>query len=108
MNAAGADALIVGTIYRNLPTRDPSRTKPSPHSGGSTRPSTSPGAVPQIDLFEMMTVEEATAKFPVQAGIARYGAPEEIAELLAFIVSPAAKWMTGAKLRRDGGEVKSI
>jgi 3-oxoacyl-[acyl-carrier protein] reductase len=55
-----------------------------------------------------MTVEEATAKFPKEAGIARYGEPEEIAELMAFLVSPGAKWMTGSTLRMDGGEVKSI
>jgi 3-oxoacyl-[acyl-carrier protein] reductase len=55
-----------------------------------------------------MTVAEATAKFPKEAGIARYGAPEEIAELMAFLVSPAARWMTGSTLRMDGGEVKSI
>ncbi|WP_394835956.1 SDR family oxidoreductase [Pendulispora rubella] len=55
-----------------------------------------------------MSVEEATAKFPQEAGIARYGEPEEIAELMAFLVSPGARWMTGAALRMDGGEVKSI
>jgi 3-oxoacyl-[acyl-carrier protein] reductase len=55
-----------------------------------------------------MTVEEATAKFPKEAGIARYGEPEEIAELLAFLVSPGARWMTGSTVRMDGGEVKSI
>jgi NAD(P)-dependent dehydrogenase (short-subunit alcohol dehydrogenase family) len=55
-----------------------------------------------------MSVEEATQKFPAEAGIARYGTPEEIAELMAFIVSPAAHWMTGSTLRMDGGEVKSI
>ncbi|MBN8954722.1 MULTISPECIES: SDR family oxidoreductase [unclassified Rhizobium] len=55
-----------------------------------------------------MTVEEATAKFPREAGIARYGEPEEIAELMAFLVSPGAHWMTGSALRMDGGEVKSI
>jgi len=55
-----------------------------------------------------MSVEEATAKFPGEAGIARYGTPEEIAELMAFIVSPVARWMTGSTLRMDGGEVKSI
>src|SRR5271154_2040077 len=55
-----------------------------------------------------MTVEEATAKFPKEAGIARYGEPEEIAELMAFLVSPGARWMTGSTLRMDGGEVKSI
>jgi 3-oxoacyl-[acyl-carrier protein] reductase len=55
-----------------------------------------------------MTVEEATANFPKEAGIARYGEPEEIAELMAFLVSPGARWMTGSTLRIDGGEVKSI
>ncbi|MGB6485745.1 MAG: SDR family oxidoreductase [Steroidobacteraceae bacterium] len=55
-----------------------------------------------------MTVEEATAKFPKEAGIARYGEPEEIAELMAFLVSPGARWLTGSQLRMDGGEVKSV
>ena len=55
-----------------------------------------------------MTVEEATVKFPKEAGIARYGEPEEIAELMAFLVSPGARWMTGSALRMDGGEVKSL
>lgn len=55
-----------------------------------------------------MTVEEATAKFPQEAGIGRYGEPEEIAELMAFLVSPGARWMTGSTLRMDGDEVKSI
>jgi 3-oxoacyl-[acyl-carrier protein] reductase len=55
-----------------------------------------------------MTVEQATANFPKEAGIARYGEPEEIAELMAFLVSPGARWMTGSTLRMDGGEVKCI
>jgi 3-oxoacyl-[acyl-carrier protein] reductase len=55
-----------------------------------------------------MTVEEATARFPREAGIARYGEPAEIAELMAFLVSAGAKWMTGSALRMDGGEVKSV
>ena len=55
-----------------------------------------------------MTVEQAAANFPKEAGIARYGEPEEIAELMAFLVSPGARWMTGSTLRMDGGEVKSI
>ena len=55
-----------------------------------------------------MTVAEATEKFPRDAGIARYGEPGEIAELMAFLVSPGARWMTGSALRMDGGEVKSI
>jgi 3-oxoacyl-[acyl-carrier protein] reductase len=55
-----------------------------------------------------MSVEEATQKFPEEAGISRYGEPEEIAELLGFMVSPAAKWMTGTSVRMDGGEIKGI
>ena len=55
-----------------------------------------------------MTVEEAVKKFPEEVGIARYGQPEEIAELMAFMVSPMAKWMTGSSLRMDGGEIKGI
>lgn len=55
-----------------------------------------------------MSVEEAMKEFPKEAGISRYGQPEEIAELLAFMVSPAAKWMTGSSVRMDGGEIKGI
>ncbi len=55
-----------------------------------------------------MTVEEAINAFPDQAKISRYGQPEEIADLLAFLVSPAAKWMTGTSLRIDGGEIKGM
>lgn len=55
-----------------------------------------------------MTFEEAMEKFPTQAGISRYGQPEEIADLMAFLVSPAAKWMTGSAVRMDGGEIKGV
>ncbi len=47
------------------------------------------------------------AAFPNEAD-ARYGEPEEIAELMAFLVSPGARSMTGSALRMDGGEVKSV
>jgi 3-oxoacyl-[acyl-carrier protein] reductase len=55
-----------------------------------------------------MTVEEAVKRFPEEVGIARFGKPEEIAGLLAYLVSPPARWLTGASVRMDGGEVKSI
>jgi 3-oxoacyl-[acyl-carrier protein] reductase len=55
-----------------------------------------------------LTVDEAVKKFPEEVGIARFGKPEEIADLMAYIVSPAAKWMTGASLRMDGGEIKGV
>jgi 3-oxoacyl-[acyl-carrier protein] reductase len=55
-----------------------------------------------------MSVEEATKQFPEKAGIARYGEPEEIAGLMAYLVSKEARWLTGASVRMDGGEVKGI
>lgn len=55
-----------------------------------------------------MTLDEAIEKFPREAGITRYGDPVDVAELMAFLVSPAARWMTGTSVRMDGGEVKSI
>jgi 3-oxoacyl-[acyl-carrier protein] reductase len=55
-----------------------------------------------------LTVEEAIKRFPEQAGIARVGKPEEVADLMSYLVSPAAKWMTGASIRMDGGEIKSV
>jgi 3-oxoacyl-[acyl-carrier protein] reductase len=55
-----------------------------------------------------LTVEEAIKKFPEQAGITRFGKPEEIADLIGYLVSPAAKWMTGSAVRMDGGEIKTI
>jgi NAD(P)-dependent dehydrogenase (short-subunit alcohol dehydrogenase family) len=54
------------------------------------------------------TVEQALVKFPKDVGIERYGRPEEIAELMAFLVSPGARWTTGSALRMDGNDVKSI
>jgi 3-oxoacyl-[acyl-carrier protein] reductase len=55
-----------------------------------------------------MTVEEALQTFPAEAGITRYGQPEDIANVMAFMVSPAGKWMTGSAVRMDGGEIKGI
>lgn len=55
-----------------------------------------------------MTVGEAMERFPEEAGIARYGEPEEIAGLMAYLVSKEARWLTGASVRMDGGEIKGV
>lgn len=55
-----------------------------------------------------LTVEQAIQKFPAEAGIGRFGKPEEIADLMGYLVSPSAKWMTGSSVRIDGGEIKGI
>jgi 3-oxoacyl-[acyl-carrier protein] reductase len=55
-----------------------------------------------------ISAEAATREFAAQAHIARYGTPAEIADLIAFLVSPSARWLTGAAVRMDGGESKAI
>jgi 3-oxoacyl-[acyl-carrier protein] reductase len=55
-----------------------------------------------------LSVEEALQRFPDEAGITHYGQPEDIANLITFLVSPAGKWMTGSMVRMDGGEIKTI
>ena len=79
--------------------------------------SVSPGAIMtgrRLSMLEKaaaskkITLEEAKRQFLKQAGVARFGEAEEIADLMAFIVSPAARWMTGTVFRMDGGEVRSV
>ncbi|MFZ6646115.1 SDR family oxidoreductase [Undibacterium sp. TJN25] len=66
------------------------------------------GYLEKYAITKGMTISDAIEHFPVQAGISRYGNPEEIANLIGFILSPAARWMTGTALRIDGGEIKSV
>ncbi|MCP3402329.1 SDR family oxidoreductase [Bradyrhizobium sp. CCGB20] len=78
--------------------------------------SVSPGAIMtgrRLSMIEKaaasrnISLDEAKRQALNQAGIVRFGEAREIAELIAFAVSPRARWMTGTVLRMDGGEVKS-
>lgn len=48
--------------------------------------------------------ESSRATIPV----GRYGRPEEFADVVAFLASERASYMTGAKIRVDGGLIRSI
>lgn len=49
-------------------------------------------------------VEEETATIPA----ARFGAPEELAQAIAFLASPAAAYINGINLPVDGGRTTSL
>ena len=64
-----------------------------------------PGPIPTEGAFSRLVpdpgaVERRKAKIP--AG--RFGTPEELAELAAFLVSDASSWMRGEVVTFDGGE----
>jgi 3-oxoacyl-[acyl-carrier protein] reductase len=43
-----------------------------------------------------------------ELGITRFGQPDDIAGLVAFIVSPRGRWMHGAAVDMDGGQVEPL
>jgi 3-oxoacyl-[acyl-carrier protein] reductase len=54
------------------------------------------------------TVEEEIKKQSAQSPLGRLGQPEEFANAAAFLVSPAASYITGVMLNVDGGMYKGM
>lgn len=54
------------------------------------------------------TLEEEAAKITSAVPLGRMGKPEEFGRVAAFLVSPAASFVTGVMLQVDGGRVKGL
>ena len=61
-----------------------------------------PSADGVVDVFAQERAMESYARnmIPLQ----RFGSPEDIANMVAFLASPAGAWITGAIMVVDGGE----
>jgi 3-oxoacyl-[acyl-carrier protein] reductase len=53
------------------------------------------------------TIDDAMKQALVEVPLRRYGTPEEIGDLVAFLVSDRASYITGAMIPIDGGMIRS-
>jgi 3-oxoacyl-[acyl-carrier protein] reductase len=62
------------------------------------------------ETMEQTKRDEATVRedFRREFGISRFGKVEDIGSLIAFLVSPHGRWLHGATIDIDGGEVRGI
>jgi 3-oxoacyl-[acyl-carrier protein] reductase len=67
----------------------------------------SPGPT-ETELFMVGKTAEQIKQFAAAAALGRLGQPAEIADVVAFLASDAAGWVTGQNLRVDGGITKSV
>jgi NAD(P)-dependent dehydrogenase (short-subunit alcohol dehydrogenase family) len=64
-----------------------------------------PGPIPTEGAFSrLLPAEELLDRRRARIPAGRFGAPEELAELAAFLVSDASDWIRGEVVTLDGGE----
>jgi 3-oxoacyl-[acyl-carrier protein] reductase len=64
----------------------------------------SPGPT-DTELFGQGKTEQDKQRFAQMAALGRLGQPEDIADVVALLVSDEARWITGQNIRANGGTV---
>jgi 3-oxoacyl-[acyl-carrier protein] reductase len=65
----------------------------------------------RVDAFareQAVNVGEAEARLAQALGVARFGRPDEIARVVAFLASPQAAYCQGAIVDVDGGQTRTL
>jgi 3-oxoacyl-[acyl-carrier protein] reductase len=69
---------------------------------GITVNAVSPGPV-DTDMLRSVNSEEGLAGIPAMTPLRRLGEPADVADVVAFLVGPDGRWLTGQNLRASGG-----
>jgi 3-oxoacyl-[acyl-carrier protein] reductase len=62
-----------------------------------------PGVVRTPLMASFVDRPEVSDAFKSRTPLGRLGAPDDVADVVTFLVSPAARWITGARIPVDGG-----
>jgi len=62
-----------------------------------------PGVVRTPLMAPFLDRPEVSHAFTSRTPLSRLGAPDDVADVVTFLVSPAARWITGARIPVDGG-----
>jgi peroxisomal 2,4-dienoyl-CoA reductase len=81
-----------------IPTEGVLRAFAAARSGGSA--TTAPASPPEVFATQEALADHARRTIP----LGRWGTPRDIANMVAFLASPAGDWITGAIMVVDGGE----